>query len=571
MVYALYVSIIIIILLGLYYPYIKIQGKYPKWHLKNVFSKTKKTYTFRYSVPLMAGILFFIILVILDLVLPTDAIYIEPVAFKLFGAGIHWYALWILLGVVVAVIAGIKEGKRIGVYADFIYTGILITLPLAIIGARIWYVLFNLDKFPTFGDVIGLRDGWAGLGIQGGVIVAIIVVILYCKYTKVSLFKALDLVAPGFLIGQIFGRWGNFCNHELYGPAISNTGLFEALFPRFITENMYISGGDLLGNLAPGYYQPMFLYESLLNLIGLIILLVLRRKSTKLESGDMLGLYLIWYGIVRTITESFRFEGEVLMIGGIRVSILVSIIFIIVGILYLLLKRKFAKRVLYQDLIKNVIANKVDTILFDLDGTLLDSKDLIYRSFIHTFEHFYPNHELSDAELDSFFGPTLVETFSKYTDDPAKVNEMVEYYREFNKAHHDELTSLFPGVKETLKYLAKHNYKLGVVSSKKSDLVNHALEYFKIKDYFSIVIGSDDVTKPKPDPEGIYKACQKVKAKRALYVGDSVGDIVAGKSAKVKTCAMAYKKDSGRSASLLNCEPDYFIDSMYGLIKQLGE
>ena len=148
---------------------------------------------------------------------------------------------------------------------------------------------------------------------------------------------------------------------------------------------------------------------------------------------------------------------------------------------------------------------------------------------------------------------------------------MVEYYREFNKAHHDELTSLFPGVKETLKYLAKHNYKLGVVSSKKSDLVNHALEYFKIKDYFSIVIGSDDVTKPKPDPEGIYKACQKVKAKRALYVGDSVGDIVAGKSAKVKTCAIAYKKDSGRSASLLNCEPDYFIDSMYGLIKQLGE
>lgn len=167
----------------------------------------------------------------------------------------------------------------------------------------------------------------------------------------------------------------------------------------------------------------MFLYESLLNLIGLIILLVLRRKSTKLESGDMLGLYLIWYGIVRTITESFRFEGEVLMIGGIRVSILVSIIFIIVGILYLLLKRKFANRVLYQDLIKNVIANKVDTILFDLDGTLLDSKDLIYRSFIHTFEHFYPNHELSDAELDSFFGPTLVETFSKYTDDLAKVNE----------------------------------------------------------------------------------------------------------------------------------------------------
>ncbi len=574
MVYALYVSIIIIILLALYYPYIKINGEYPKWKIKNLFNKGKNKneyFYFRYSVPIIFGIFAFIVLLILDLTLPLEYIIIDPVAFTILNVEVRWYALWILLGVVVAVIAGVYEGKKIGISSDFIYTGILITLPLAIIGARVWYVLFNLEKFPTFADAIGLRDGWAGLGIQGGIIVAIIVVIIYCKVRKVSLFKALDVVAPGFLIGQIFGRWGNFCNHELYGPLIHNTDIFNIFFPRFITENMHIDGSYLLPGLSPGDYQPMFLYESMLNLVGLIIMFILRRKSKYLESGDMLGIYLFWYGIVRTITESFRFEGEVLLIGSIRVSILVSVLFMVCGIAYLILKRLFLPRKKYLELLDYIKNNKIDTILFDLDGTILDSKELIFRSFIHTFEHFYPEHELSDAELDSFFGPTLVQTFSKYTSDEAKINEMVEYYRAFNKENHDKLVNLFPGVKEVLKLLSKRNYKLGVVSSKKNDLVNHALEYFKIKDYFDIVIGSDDVSKPKPDPEGIRKAVMTLKAKRTLYVGDSVTDIEAGKNAKIKTCAICYKKDSSRSESLLNTLPDYYVTSMYDLVRQLGE
>lgn len=567
MIYALYISIIVIILIAVYCPYLKVNGEYKKINVKNIFNK--KTYNVRISLVLLAILLDLILMIILDVCLSD--VFINPVAFTVFGVGVRWYALWILLGVVVAVIVGVKEGKRIGIYADFIYTGILFTLPLAIIGARLWYVLFNLDEFKTFGDVIGLKDGWAGLAIQGGVIVAIIVVIIYCKVTKVSLYKTLDLLAPGFLIGQIFGRWGNFSNHELYGPLVTNNGLFEALLPRFISENMYISNSYLLPGLRTGYYQPMFLYESLLNLVGLVILLVLRKKSKKLESGDMLGLYLIWYGVVRTITESFRFEGEVLLIGGIRVSIVVSVIFMIVGIAFLVIKRFVGPRTNYLDLVNTVKVNKVDTILFDLDGTILDSKDLIYRSFIHTFEHFFPEHELTDAELDSFFGPPLVNTFARYTDDEAKIKEMVDYYRAYNTEAHDELVNLFPGVKETLKYLHKHNYKLGVVSSKKTDLVMHALNQFKIKDYFEIIIGADEVSRPKPDPEGILKAMKYLKSKSCLYVGDSTSDIEAGKNAGVKTCAIAYKKDNGRAPALLAKDPDMLIDSMYGLIKNLGE
>lgn len=567
MIYALYISIIIIILISLYYPYLKIKGKEKRIKIKNIFNK--KIYNCRISMPLIAVIIDAILMIILDLCISD--LFIDPVAFTIFGLEIRWYALWILLGVVVAVIMGVKEGKRIGIYADFVYTGILITLPLAIIGARLWYVLFNLEDFDSFAKVIGLDGGWSGLAIQGGIITAIIVVYVYCRKTNVSLYKALDIVAPGFLIGQIFGRWGNFCNHELYGPMINNLDLFNFFFPDFITDNMYISGNYLLSGLHTGYYQPMFLYESILNLIGLIGMLILRKKSKHLESGDMIGIYLIWYGIVRTITESFRFDGEVLKIFNIRVSILMSVIFIVCGIVFLILKRQFGKRTNYLDLVEYIKNNKIDTVLFDLDGTLLDSKELIYRSFVHTFEKFYPNHELSDAELDSFFGPPLSVTFAKYTDDQKQIAEMIDYYRKYNVEAHDELVNLFPGVKETIKYLSKHNYKLGVISAKKSDLVNHALEIFKIKEYFDIVIGQDEVKNPKPNPEGIILATKKLKSKRAVYVGDSVSDIEAGKNAKIKTCAIAYKKDNGRAPMLMEAEPDMFIDSMYGLIKALGE
>lgn len=567
MIYALYISIIIIILISLYYPYLKIKGKEKRIKIKNIFNK--KIYNCRISMPLIAVIIDAILMIILDLCISD--LFIDPVAFTIFGLEIRWYALWILIGVVVAVIMGVKEGKRIGIYADFVYTGILITLPLAIIGARLWYVLFNLEDFDSFSKVIGLDGGWSGLAIQGGIITAIIVVYVYCRKTNVSLYKALDIVAPGFLIGQIFGRWGNFCNHELYGPMINNLDLFNFFFPDFITDNMYISGNYLLSGLHTGYYQPMFLYESILNLIGLIGMLILRKKSKHLESGDMIGIYLIWYGIVRTITESFRFDGEVLKIFNIRVSILMSVIFIVCGIVFLILKRQFGKRTNYLDLVEYIKNNKIDTVLFDLDGTLLDSKELIYRSFVHTFEKFYPNHELSDAELDSFFGPPLSVTFAKYTDDQKQIAEMIDYYRKYNVEAHDELVNLFPGVKETIKYLSKHNYKLGVISAKKSDLVNHALEIFKIKEYFDIVIGQDEVKNPKPNPEGIILATKKLKSKRAVYVGDSVSDIEAGKNAKIKTCAIAYKKDNGRAPMLMEAEPDMFIDSMYGLIKALGE
>lgn len=151
-------------------------------------------------------------------------LWINP-SFRIGNLDIHWYAICILVGVIIAVIMGVKEGKRLGIASDYVYTGVIITVPIALVGTRLWYVLFNLDEGWTFQKILGLDgSGLAGLAIQGGVISALITVYIYCRVRKISLYRILDIVAPGFLIGQICGRWGNFCNHELYGPIIQNTG-----------------------------------------------------------------------------------------------------------------------------------------------------------------------------------------------------------------------------------------------------------------------------------------------------------------------------------------------------------
>lgn len=484
--------------------------------------------------------------------------YINPVAFKLFNAEVRWYAIFILLGVVLAVIAGVREGKKIGIPSEYIYTGVCIVLPCAILGARLWWDLFNIDKIHSFIDVFAIWDG--GLAIQGGVIAALITIYFYCRYRKFSFYRILDVVAPGFFIGQICGRWGNFCNHELYGPIVKHPDFLKSI--PILGENMFIDGA---------YRHPVFLYESLLNLVGLVIMLLFRRKFKKLESGDLIGGYLVWYGIVRIFTESLRMNSgvnEPLMAGPIPMSILTSVIFILCGIAFLVAKRFIGPRTNYAKLMETIKENKYDTVLFDLDGTLLNTRELINRSFVHTFEHFRPDHVLTDEELDSFFGPSLRQTFSRYSTDEQEIEEMIQYYREFNVASHDEMVTAFPGAKSLIRTLARKGYKLGVVSSKKTDLVEHGLEIFGMRDKIKVIIGEEDVKNPKPDPEGILEAMRILDSKKALYVGDGVGDIEAGKNAGIDTIGVLY---SDRKEQILAAEPTYTIHSLDQILAILVE
>jgi prolipoprotein diacylglyceryl transferase len=478
--------------------------------------------------------------------------------------GIRLYAICILMGIIVGVFMMIREGKRLGIYSDFIYYGVIITVPLAIVGARLWYILFNLDEGWTFSKIIGLDGGLAGLGIQGGVIVAMIVVYFWCRHKKMPLYRVIDIIAPALLIAQVFGRWGNFFNKELYGPEIKNVALFKALLPRFITDNMYISGK---------YRHPTFLYEGSLNLLGAIIMLVLRRKFKKLKSGDLMGAYLCWYGMVRIITETLRSKSganEVLMIGGVYVSILLSAIFIALGLLFLILKRKFGPQDYYQDILNEVKKNRIDTVLFDLDGTLLDTKPLIDKSFIYTFQRFFPKHNLTDEELSSFFGPTLHDTFSRYSSDEAQIEEMISYYKKYNEENHTkENIKPFDGAVDMLKTLHRKGYKLGVVSSKRKDTILLGLDLYDMAKYFDVILGSDEVENPKPAPDGILKALELLKPEaNVLYVGDNPSDIEAGINAHVKTCDVMYSEKFEECEKL---NPNYCVKDLSSIISILGE
>ena len=439
-----------------------------------------------------------------------------PNHFNIGNFTITFYALSILIGTVVAFIFLLREAKKLGISSEDIYLGTLITLPLAIIGARIWYVLFNISSFHSFAEVLGFRnghfEGLSGLAIQGGVIVVLITLFIFSRKRGISLYRLLDAAMPTILIGQIFGRWGNFFNQELYGPIIQ-TEWYRTFVHTIFGGQMYIDNGA-------GYAErhPVFFYEGFLNTLGVVFMFIIRRKDKKyLLSGDMAGIYLIWYGSVRIFTESLRLNSgvsEPLMMGPIPVSILISVIFIVLGVAFLVLKRFKGPKEKYADVIEYFKNSRPNIILFDLDGTLLNTRTLIDRSFIHTFEHFRPDMKLTDDDLDSFFGPTLYQTFSRFSEDKNEIEEMVKYYREYNVANHDQLVKTFPGTYDTLETLHKRGFKLGVVSSKKNDLIIRGLEICKLYKFIDVVIGYDDVENPKPAPDGILKAIEVLTEKK---------------------------------------------------------
>lgn len=213
------------------------------------------------------------------------------------------------------------------------------------------------------------------------------------------------------------------------------------------------------------------------------------------------------------------------------------------------------------------MTHNITTILFDLDGTLIDTNELIITTYLHTLEKYYPG-KYSREDVLPFMGPTLHDAFS--TVDPDKVEEMVAEYRTFNIANHDMLVSEFPGVLETIKKLNKKGYKLGVVTTKRHDVAMKGLRLMGLDEFFKVVIAMDHVTKVKPDPEPIFKALDPLGAapEEALMVGDNYHDILAGKNAGTKTAGVAWSI-KGRDY-IAKYEPDYILEHMTDLLTILG-
>lgn len=213
--------------------------------------------------------------------------------------------------------------------------------------------------------------------------------------------------------------------------------------------------------------------------------------------------------------------------------------------------------------------SKINTILFDLDGTLIDTNELIISSFLHTLEKYFPGQYQRREDVYPFMGPSLYESFGKLN--PEKMEEMVTEYRSYNHANHDLLVKEFAGVNETIATLKEQGYKLGIVSTKIYDTVVRGLKLTKLDPYFDTIVTLDHVSKAKPDPEAIFKALGELGStpEQAMMVGDNYHDILAGKNAGTKSVGVAWSV-KGRDF-LEQFKPDYMLDEMPDLLKILGE
>lgn len=248
------------------------------------------------------------------------------VAFNIFGFNVYYYSLCILLGVIVAYILITREGKKQGLTKEFTSDLIFYTLIIGILGARVYYCVFNLDYYlANPSEILKIYNG--GLAIHGGVIAGLIFVYFYTKKKNVSFIKILDIVAPAVIIAQSFGRWGNFFNQEAHGGITTYQNLKNMHIPEFIINGMHIEGK---------YYYPTFFFESIWCLMGFIILMIARRNKN-LRKGFQIGFYFIWYGIGRFFIEAFRTDS--LMFFGLKIAQIVSLIGIIIGIIIIVTNR----------------------------------------------------------------------------------------------------------------------------------------------------------------------------------------------------------------------------------------
>lgn len=258
----------------------------------------------------------------------------NPVIISIGNFEIRWYSVFILIAFFVATYLIEKEAKRFDIDKNFIFNLLFWTLIFGIIGARIYYVIFDWEYYSNnIGEIIKIWNG--GLAIHGGIIAGLLTILIYTKKYKQRTVRYLDFIVVGLLIGQAIGRWGNFFNSEAHGIATSLEHLKKLHIPNFIIKGMKINGV---------YYTPTFLYESIFCLIGFIIICLIRRnKYTKV--GTPTALYLIIYGIIRFFIE--RSRTDALMFCGFKIASIVSVIMIIIGIIMLIINSKKGK---FEDL-----------------------------------------------------------------------------------------------------------------------------------------------------------------------------------------------------------------------------
>jgi phosphatidylglycerol:prolipoprotein diacylglycerol transferase len=254
---------------------------------------------------------------------------LDPVAFTLFGKSIAWYGIIITFGIILAVLYVIWRAKQKNIHYDHIIDIALVTVPCGVIGARLYYVLTSLDHYDSFWDVFKIWEG--GLAIYGGIIGGAIGVLIMSRVKKIDFFTLADMICPAVMIGQILGRWGNFFNGEAHGGITTlpwRMGLIE--------------GG------VWQYFHPTFLYESLWNTVGFVLINLFYgfkpNKTHKKYEGQIFLMVFAWYGFGRMLIEGLRTDS--LYVGPFRISQVIGLLCFLAGF-GLLLYHYFTKTDMY--------------------------------------------------------------------------------------------------------------------------------------------------------------------------------------------------------------------------------
>lgn len=257
---------------------------------------------------------------------------INPVAFKFGNLSVKWYGIIMAVAIILAVSMAIFEGRKRQIESDDFMDLLLWAVPIGYVGARIYYVIFEWHYYSQHLDeIIAIWNG--GIAIYGGLLAGLAVLLVFCYKRMLPPFLMLDIITPGVMAAQILGRWGNFINQEAHGGPTTLAFLQSLHLPDFIINQMKIGGV---------YYQPTFLYESFFNLIGLLIILLLRHRKHLFKQGEIFMLYLAWYSVVRFFVEGMRTDSLYLW-GSIRVSQMLSVILLIVVIVLFIYRRRVVK------------------------------------------------------------------------------------------------------------------------------------------------------------------------------------------------------------------------------------
>jgi len=251
------------------------------------------------------------------------------VAFHIGSLAIRWYGIILAIGVIAAILLARVEAKRRGENPDHIYTALLIAVPLGFIGARAYHVI---DQWSYYSQYPSQIIGGAGLGIFGAVIGGALGMVIYTKWKRLSTLRWFDICAPGLILAQAIGRWGNYFNQEVYGK------------PTNLPWAIYIAPENRAAGYEPfDYFHPLFAYESFLNIIGLIMLLVAGRKyKGRLLDGELFLIYVISYSTIRFGLEWLRIDNWQLL--GFPTACWISLIAIIASVAIIIYRRRRRRR-----------------------------------------------------------------------------------------------------------------------------------------------------------------------------------------------------------------------------------